>query len=272
MHSDKLNEARELANTVPHSITAADVSPMLVVQYVPSLGVLGTSAAGVKVATESFTFTVDGAAPTGVDTIGIGGLVTASSTYASLGPFVDYINGLQAWRCYLVGGLRADVLTHIVDLTSIACSGDNGAAVYSDTDVSDEVSVAISGEKFVSNGKNGHVKDADDFCENICLYAFALIGDGSVGSATKAIKFYSESQSIAGVQVGGDFPITTPTTGAELGENSLDEPFVKSKVGERLVVRAVSSSGALDANSIDFHVIGKTAVWKNQRVITEDNY
>ena len=111
MFVNQIEEALKLAPAVPRNINAADKTPWMVVQYVPSLGT-GGAAATVAVATaaETITFQVDAADPATLDVIGnTSGEMSLVGTTDTMGELADVINGTRAWRAYLVAALRADV-------------------------------------------------------------------------------------------------------------------------------------------------------------------
>lgn len=266
---EQLVEARALATVVPHNITAVDTTPWIVVQHVPSLGT-GGAAATVTVAAgrDTLTFQVDAADPAGADVIGntSGELDLSSSSYSTMGKLVDAVNGTAAWRAYLVGCLRSELVSSLLVRTAVSCFGDNGRTLFSDSSVSAEISIAISGEKFISNGKAGHLKDAEDGCENSMQYA--SINATSVSLAV--IRYYTGKQGSTEVQLGSDVDLVTATA-KEQGEANLSVDFVTSRRGERLIVRAVAASSvALTVPVV--HVLGKTAVLRNDRQVTAINY
>lgn len=268
MYLNQIVEARELASAVPRNITAADKGPWMVVQYVPALGTSGESAT-IAIATdaETMTFLVDSSAASGDDAIGTAGVIDLiHSDYDTMGELVDYINGRRAWRAYLVGALRTDVPSHLVNISASRCEGDNGLTMFSDTSDSKEISLAISGEKFVNNGVSGHLKDADDECVNEFLYGAFDVGDGT---GTVTLKFYTGKVGSAEVQIGGSTTLVEDTQKL-LGDANGTLPYLSAIRGERLIVRATSDS-TFDAY-VEFNVIGKTSVLKNDRVVDEANY
>jgi len=265
MNTEKMNDAVNLAVPVPQSISAADKTPWIVVQYVPNAGTGGT-AATCTVAGTTMTFTVDGSTPAGADVIGVSGVIDSdSSTYDTLGELVDYIDGRQAWRAYLVAGLRADKTSNLLAAASTSCIGTNGYTIYSDTSNSKEIGIAVSGEKFTGTGRNQHETDWDDQCINRMNYGAFTLGDGT-GTVTLTIysgKKGSTEETLA------SFTLTEDTL-KELGEENGTLPYIQSKPGERLIVRA-STDSAFDAYT-KFQVLGSTAVLSGRRMITEDNY
>jgi hypothetical protein len=269
MHINQIEEARALASPVPHNITAVDTSPWMVVQHVPTLGTGGSSATVAFVVASSMTFLVDGSTPAGADVIGASGIVdTSSSDYDTMGELVDYINGRQAWRAYLVGALRADKTSLMLAKSATSCYGANGLTFYGDSSASGEHSLAISGEKFVNNGANGHVKDADSQCENYMLYGNFLV---TCASAGVGLRYYTGAQGSTEVQLGSTVSVTQGTA-KEQGEANWSEPFIRSVRGERLVIRVLGLSSTTSLTSPTINVVGKTAVLEGDRMVTEDNY
>lgn len=268
MYADQITEARGLASPVPRNQTAADKSPWIVVQYVPVLGTGGTSATiAVATAAETMTFLVDGSAPAGKDAIGASGVIDlVSSTYDTMGELVDYINGQPAWRAYLVGCLRSEVPSHLLNISAARCEGDNGLTMVGDSSDSLVVATAISGERFVNNGRAGHLKDFEDKCSNSMLLGAFNLGDGT-GAIT--LRFYTGKAGFAETQIAGAI-ILTEDTQKLLGDSSGTVPYVTATLGHRLLVRAVTDS-AFDAYA-EFNVTGKTAVLKNDRFVDYVNY
>ena len=269
MNLQQIEEARKLATPVTHNFTADDQFPAIVIQYVPTLGTGGTSAS-FTLANDSFVFLVDSATPSGTDAIGTDGKIALSGgDYDTMGELVDYINGRQAWRAYLVGALRAMTSIGLLDKTSTACHGDNGTTVYIDTTDYDTTvghCFAISGERFVNNGKNGHVTDVDDECENSLMYGSFLITGDSDGVA---IKYYSGKQGSTETALYGAEAMTVATATVH-GEENPTEPYVRAKRGERLIVQIYTASADLGTPTIN--AIGETAVLSGDRIMDTKNY
>lgn len=273
VYNDAIQEARALAPVIPQIIGAADVSPAYVVQYVPALGTGGAAATCEVVTATYLQFQVDAADPAGLDAIGNTNGKVLFATYTNCGLLTDYVNGQGAWRMYLLGQLRADATaSQVLDDggTPVSCIGDNGLTIPNDTSACDHISVAISGEKFVNNGITGHETDAYDKhsydrCENHLLYGgFQLTFTG-----TGTIRFYSESQLAAGAQIGANQALTS-TTLLEFGEENWNETFMMATVGERLVVRAQTTT-AFSAYT-QFRVVGKTVVLGLTRFVDSKPY
>lgn len=266
---ESVNTARSLATPVPQVITAVNTGPWMVVQYVPSLGTGATAATmAIAAGSDTITFTVGATTPAGADVIGntSGEILTTADATSLMGEVVDKINAAQAWRAYLVGALRADDAGTLQTLSSATAMGANGITCYGDTSASKEISLAISGEKFVNNGKGGHVKDWDSQCENSMLYGNFLATSASL----HVLRYYTGKQGSTEVQVGSDVPLTSATA-KEQGENSLAEAYVQATRGQRLVIRVIGVSNT--APSVPtIQVVGKTAVLDGSRIVTEDNY
>lgn len=280
MHIHQIEEARALAPIVIHTQTAVDTTPAFVIQYVPDLGDSGSSAGVRYTSGETMAFSVDGAAADsgdgiygGGDSLGSGtpGFIwTGLASLDTVGEMYDIVAKFAAWRIYLVAAIRADSMSYILT-QSAGTTGEEGLTFYFDSSVSAICGTAVSGEKFVNSGLNGHVKDADDECENQADYIYTKLTFSSVGTT---MKYYSgeagqtESLLVAGARV-------TTATAYEDGEANYTEPYIKSARGQRLVVRTDCDSVLATSNdptAVDFKVIGKTAVLANNRIVDEDNY
>jgi hypothetical protein len=243
----------------------------MVVQYVPALGTGGSSATLAYTTGSTMTFQVDGADPAGADTIGntSGELACEAASLDTMGELVDYINGRAAWRAYLVGSLRADLSSGLLAVSASSAVYDaNGLTIYSDTSTNTGVSLAISGEKFVNNGVAGHVKDADDQCENEMLY-----GSFNVTCVSAPhLRYYTGKQGSTETLITASKLLVSATATLE-GEEIPTGPFIQATRGQRLIMRCITPSAAAPAVSAPVITIaGKTAVLKNNRIVDEDNY
>ena len=270
MTLDQILEARELATPITYNFTADDTFPAIVIQYVPSLGTGGTSAS-FTLANDSFVFLVNSAAPAGADAIGTTGkIATSLAAYDTMGELVDYINGRQAWRAYLVGALRAMTSIGLKAKSTTACHNANGVTVYIETadyDTSVGHSFAISGEKFLNNGKNGHVTDADDECENALYFGNFLITGDSDGLV---LKYYSGAQGSTETLL-HTYTINAPGSSPRTdGEENPTEPYMQAKRGERLIIQVTTASAIVGTPT--FTAIGKTAVLSGKRIVDSDNF
>lgn len=266
MRLEQIEEARALATPVTQNFTADDTFPAIIIQYVPDLGTGGTSAS-FTLANDSIQFLVDSASPAGLDAIGTTGkIATDSSTYDTMGEFVDYICGQLAWRAFLVGSLRSMTTIGLLDKTSTVCSNANGAKIFLDTTDYDEHYLAISGEKFISNGIAGHVTDFDDSCENMLMYgSFLITGD----SDDLTLTYYTGKQGEAETALTGGESVTLGTATVH-GEENYTQPFIKATRGHRLIIGITTASAVMGTPTID--VIGETAVWKNDRMVDSNNH
>lgn len=262
MRTEQIQEALALAQPIAHNQTTSDVSPAIVIQYVPAIG--GADTVGkVKVTTQGLRFKVDDTTPSGANAIGNSSGWILDATYTNMGQVLDQINGYAAWRAYLVCSRRGDASDSLLSTAEATCTGANGKTIFWDTDSIALCGIAISGEKFVNNGLNGHVKDADSVCINTMLYArVTMVSDGT-------LKFYSSSQA-ADTLLGPTFACGSASQ-VEIGEENPSIGYIAAKMGERLLV-LVDSATAGNGTPTEFHVVGKTAVLKNDRIVTEDNY
>lgn len=267
MNMQQIEEARALATPVTHNITANDTCPAIVIQYVPEMGSASTNTASFTLANDSFQFLVNGATPSGVDVIGVSGKVdVSSSTYDTMGELVDHINGKQAWRAYLVGCLRSTTAVGLLAKTSTRCDNANGVTVYGDTSDYKDWFIAVSGEKFVNNGKNGHVTDWDDKVENALMY-----GNYSFASESNGVtlQYYTGKQGETETALTGTESIAESSTVTH-GEENCDQPYIKATLGHRLIVKINQASSDIGTPSLN--VTGRSAVYRANRVVNEKNY
>ncbi len=267
-----IETARDLATQIPYVLTAVDTGPWMVAQYVPALGT-GATAATIEIdaGSDTIQFYTDGATPTttgAADAIGntTGEILTSAGATNTMGEVVDKINAAQAWRAYLVGALRADDAGALLTKTEASCFGDNGLTFYGDNSAHKSQSLAISGEKFVNNGRNGWVKDWDSQCENSMLYASITVTSASL----TYLKYYSGKQGSTEIQAGGSVALATATA-KEQGEANLTFPYIAATRGERLIIRVIGVSGS-SPTAPTFNIIGKSAVLDGTRMVTEKNY
>lgn len=271
MYQAQIVEARSLAAVVGHNITALDTSPALVLQYVPDRGAGGlgsTSVGKAKLTTDGIRFKVGDDTPAGLDVLpnqtSSGWLTFASQT--NMGQMRDAITGGAAWRCKLVASLRGDIASNMLAAAETVVSTANGFTFLWDSKVETLISaaIAVSGERFVNNGINGHVKDLDDHCENTINFVEMNFVD-SDGTLT----FFSASQT-ADTQIGGAFAFTGPTV-TFAGKNDPADAYIVAKLGERLIARVTFLTEAIGTPT-RFHVLGKTAVLANDRIVTDVGY
>lgn len=263
MNFQQISEARSLALPYGQAFSSVDAHPQIQVQYVPDLGTGGTKATCKTTTATGLVFDVDDTTVAGKDAIGTDGALTFAN-YATMGALVDAINGSQAWRAILRGGLRADASDNNLLAGDASCIGAEGLAIYGDADPIDHGSVAISGERFINNGINGHVKDWDDQCENsLCFYRIDV---GATGDGT--ITIYAEKQNSTSVQTlysetyANDAENTRGVSTAETANSA----WLTAPRGYRMVVRMKAATSYDDI--VAFNVLGKTAVLKGDRFIS----
>jgi len=270
MNLQQILETRALATPITQGITADDKTPVMVIQYVPALGTGGAAATITKTTGNTLTFTVGAAVPAGADAIGnsTGEMILTADAYDTMGEVVDYINGRQAWRAYLVASLRADLGSSLLNKTEASCIGANGLTIYGDTSTQKSVGLAISGEKFTSNAISGHVKDSDDECENAMYY-----GSFNVTCVSAPhLRYYTGAAGATETLITSSKLMTSATVMQE-GEENFTEPFIQATRGERLIIRCISPSTAAPATSSPvLTLIGKTAVLRNNRIVDSINY
>lgn len=266
MHWRQVQAAREMARPYGQTFSDVDGHPAMVVQYVPDLGTGGAAATCQVVSATSLTFQVDSANPAGNDAIGNASGQVLFSAYTTMGAVADYINGLRAWRCYLDGALRADAsASKLLTAAAASCIGSNGMTIYHDASSTKHGSFAISGEKFLTNGINGHVKDWDDQVENDLLHCYINIGvtDGPT------FTWYAERQDRTSVQTLGAETLADDTL-IECGANLKTIPYISAPRGYRLIGRAAATTTYDDIAA--FHVLGRSVVPSGSRMVTEKNW
>ena len=276
MYQNQILEARSLATVVGHNITALDTSPAIVVQYVPARGAGGASSTSVgkmKITNDGLRFKVDDDTPAGLD---LAPLMSSSgwltdATYTNMGQIVDAINGGAAWRAYLGCALRGDASAALLNASETVVSIANGFTFFFDsvlvaTTTAVSAGIMVSGEKFLNNGINGHVTDFEDACENTINYIEATFVDSAA-----TLRFYSGKAGSAETQIGGSEAFTADGSAVRFGDTDPVDPFISAKRGERLIARVTFQTVDIGTPT-RFHVLGKTAVLKNDMFVAEMNY
>lgn len=268
MRTEQIDEARKLAPNVPITLTGLpNGSPAIVVQYLPTIG-SGATAANLFVSGTALLYLkISGVTPS--VTADLVGLPTngkfSFSTYTNMGLLCDRLNRVACLRAYLQGALRGDSAVWLTASQTVSIVGANGGTLYYDGDKSDCITVAISGEKFTSTGVQGWVKDADDYCENALHFAAINMVDDCT------IYFYSASQS-ADAQLMASAEVTSGTRTTYVAD-SPEYPYIRANVGERLIVRATLVTASANLNTVtEFQLIGRTAVWRGNRIVAADNF
>lgn len=267
MYADQIIEARALATPYGQNITAMDKTPAIQVQGVPALG--GGTEYKMKITTDGIRLKVDDDTPSGVNApanmTSSGWLTFASQT--NIGQMVDQLNSCAGLRAFALCALRGDLASNLLAAAETVISNAAGKTFYWDS--KDETLICaggvISGEKFVNNGKNGHVKDAVDGCENTLLYLQVDMVDSD-----HTLRFYSGAQGSAEVQIGSAVSITGGAN-TEFGDKDPDDPYISAARGERLIYRITSLTPA-KGTPTRVHALGKTAVLKNDRIVDSINF
>lgn len=265
MDWNKVAQLKEQTAPYMQTFTSVDGHVAAIVQYVPDGGDGGSAATCQVVTATGLVFTVDAATPAGNDAIGSSGTV-AFATYTTLGALSDYINGLPAWRMILVGGLRADAsASKLLTAPATSCIGANGLNIYFDASSTKHGSFAISGERFVNNGLNGHIKDADG-CSNILCWANINVG---LTGTSPQIAFYFEKQKGTTVQ-SSLTRVMADDTLEEIGVTQPMLPEIEAPIGYRIVGR-VSAGTSYDDIAL-FEVGGKSVFVDGSYVVTQKNW
>lgn len=276
MDQQKFEQALALASPYGANLTE-DTTPALVVQYVPTLG---DNAVGCKLAivtATGFTFTYDYGAgyttPSTNDQTGLEASGTLTfATYTTLGALVDAINGTKSLRAYLVGGIRATTsASRLLAIAATACSGDNGLTVYFDGS-SKTVGAAISGEKFVNNGKNGWVKEGINFEAALNQLIYATITATYTTISTSSIQVYFSTQAADQQIYSVAVAATTVAKTLQAASADLVQLFASAPPGSRIVVQAVFAAGTTLTTVDRFDILGKTAILSGKRLVTEKNF
>jgi hypothetical protein len=292
MTNEQLQQALGLA--LPYSQNVADeTSCAFVIQGVPSLASAGCINIAVAItAAVGLTCTLDyGAGLTtpvaadqaGFEVAGSNNTLTYA-TYTTLGTFIDAINGTKFLRAYLVAGIRSDIMTTgstspLLARTVLTCIGDNGLPIYFDgslaaTATPKVVGIAISGEKFVNNGKNGWIKEdlQHEACINSLIYA-KFAAAFSVSTARYAI--YHSTQA-ADVEVLSAASTTTTVYTLQAAAGDLITAYSTAPIGSRVILRmeALAGTTGFTTGSANTYIqaTGKSAVLSGRRIVTEDNY
>lgn len=267
MFAKQIQEATLLAKPYGQVFTAVDGHPAMVVQYVPAGGTGGAAATCEVITATGLTFQVDAANPAGADAIGTAAGSVAFATYTTMGAVADYINSRPAWRCYLVGALRADAsASKLLTAGATSCIGDTGYTIYHDASSTDHGSFAISGERFINNGIGGHLTDADDGVINELMAASINVG---ITGTSPQIAFYYEKQQGTTVQSGPIYTMADDTL-EEIGVLDPNTPIITAPIGYRLVGR-VSVATTYD-DIARFEVLGRSIVLRNNRIVASKNW
>lgn len=266
MDANIVKQARDMATPYALNLTAHDTSEQLCVQYVPDRGTGGAAATCQVTSATKLTFQVDAANPAGADVIGDASGDVAFATYTTVGALADYIRSKQAWRAILRGGLRADAsASKLLTAAATSCFGDHGLSIFGDSSACEHVDICFSGEEFVSNAINGHVKDWPA-CENKIIHFDINLDMASDGTLT----LYSGRQGETETIIYGPVTLTDATALQKGLEFTVGTFFKAAKRGERLILRAAH---ATDISTVmtQFQTLGLTAVLDGARIVNGDN-
>lgn len=236
--ANSLLMAKESAATQGHFTTSLTAgTPVLWLQY------LGATDSGATLEVDATTgdleFTTDGT--TADTTIGIptldGTIDVSDAAGNTLGEVVDAIKNSANWDCHLLAGIRADLSTNVVQTLaevdmSTAAMKVSGVFLHSDSAVTFDMGFAISG--FAPSSAAAHYDD--ESCVSYLTYAEL---NSTYASGTSVIQVYSASQT--GESLIFQIDSAATTVNKVLGTNP-DTPIIRSKVGERLVVRINSTA------------------------------
>lgn len=271
MRQEQIIEARNLASVYGQNITALDTTPAIAIQYVPDRGAGGagsTSVGKAKITTGGIRFKVDDSTPAGVDALSnqtsSGWLTFASQT--NMGQMFDAINtGSSAWRAIPKVMLRGDIASNLLAAAEVIVSNAVGRVFFWDHKVETLINAGavISGERFINNGIAGVVRDSSDEVENMLLYIEANFVDSDL-----VLSFYSSTHS-ADTQIGGALSFTAAGSATyPTGRETPDTVYLRATRGSRLMVIFTALTEAI-ATPTRVHVLGKSAVLKNDRFVSD---
>ena len=238
-----------------------DGFPQMLLQYVPDGGTGGTAATAAVTTGTDITILIDGEVPAGKDAIGASGVV-AFATYTTLGTLRDVLNSTPAYRCILLGGLRADAsATKLLTAGAASIMTDSGLRIYGDASATDHISFAITGERFVNNGLDGHVKERGA-CWNTLLAASLNVG--LTGGSPQIIFYFEGQRASDAVQTAFSLVMVDDTLEA-IGTDNPSVPYLQAPLGFRIVGR-VSVATTVD-DIAKFAVLGKSAYMNGEQLI-----
>lgn len=269
MNTDQVLKAVKAATPYTVNVAAADVDPAMIVQYVPQLGTGGTAATCEVTSGTDLQFLVDTAAPAGDDAIGVAGAIT-EATYTTLGAMADAINGTKAWRARLVGALRADSSdTKLLTAGPTSCIGDQGLPIYHDSSATGFVSLAVTGERFVTNGPNGHFSDDGNArCNDKCINKIMSMSLNLNITGTWSWQYHFEKQIGTTVQAGQSITGLTDATAYTYGDANHASPYLEAPLGYRIVVRLTGTT----VTAATCNILGKSAYVNGSHMVLTRGY
>ena len=244
-----------------------DVGPGLIVQYV------GSEASGTVEVSSIGDITCkhgDLAAEVVDTTIGASGVMDVSAAaYSTAKEVEDAFNASPNWRARLTGFLPDDAMDAatgtLILLAATQAKVATGVTLYIDGTKPDILTFPITGVQFDSlvefDGKSNYSGlRTDDQCENWLDYAAATNVFAS-GSSVVTVYEVAHGDSAGTLRYTSAALVTA--TKKEIGEApNPSEPFIKSSIGHRLVVRIVNTS--IDLTVTEFQVQGRVIDYGQQ--------
>jgi hypothetical protein len=262
-------EAEAAAGFVVHNLSAVDISPVFSVIYVPMKGTRGTAATcATSQSANTITFTVDGAVPAGVDSIGTAGVISgAAAAYNTVGEIVNYINSCGAWaaRCLCD---PATPWENILEQAASSCLKDGGLTFYLDTSVINGsiyyvMNVPVTGNVFFNSSPGGILWGQDHAVVNK-VYSIQIIH----ATGTMYVKQFKRGD-IAATTLWSSAITNSTTALTSFNTNSPLIPLVEGTEGYTVIVtcEAAAATAATYAS-----VVTKTVVGDGSYAITTAQY
>lgn len=163
---------------------------------------------------------------------------TAQTNADTLGELVYTINNFDDWEAGILGGLRADATSGLVTLSECAVYGTD-VLVYQDSSVNKAIDVCIS--------QYGHAQSKNFRSELYWLEALITPGENTVTLRVYECDDLAKTDTLVFTKIGGNdgvsatFPDNGPT----------ETPIHVAKVGNRIVVRAYTSTSAKPSTATD---------------------
>lgn len=215
-------------------------------------GALGSGASIAVNAGGDMAFTTDGTTvdTTVVASTGIIDLSTPAAGYDTLGEVVDVINGSANWSCVILAGLRQSLTNGVliavteVDLSTAAYKA-SGYYFFQDAAIASETAVYTVAFAISAFDPSNYTKgdDPDVNCQSTLTYAIATV---NATGGTGLFQIWTASQETETLVLSVLLADNTATTFGNMAS-----PIWRSKVGQRLVIRAVNDQdGVANATKI----------------------
>jgi hypothetical protein len=267
------------APLIAQNITLQDTCPAIIFQF---CGELGADASAATAATcqfaqgASLTFTVGATTPAGIDAIGTSGVFnTSTGDYDSVGEVVNAVNdvGLM-WRA--IGLVAPETpMANLLTKGSASCITDNGYVVYLDSSVADTEylhAIPITGEAFLSNGPDGHVKDAtveDGGNGVINIFNYAKMSTDITTAGTLNIKMWKQGDTVSTTVLQEAMADDSLVNTGNYNHPELD--FIKSREGYMFSVEW-RSDASFNTDPDICRVVGRSVVTDDSRIVTKVPY